>query len=204
MRIRCTGKEIIEQAVGQWHQLLAAVFCAGVQGCPHGLSVLSPDPPRHSREPGTREYRSMDKGQSWKMDLIPAIEDTMALARSQEHFIKLLERRGYKVRWTGERKSITYTTPSGMKCRDNKLHEDKFLKEAMEYEFKLRAEIIERIEGSGPAAGAGGTGSRALRDRDREELRRDDWSTAVADSNVDGDSVGGGSTGYQERIDSVL
>lgn len=100
----------------------------------HGLSVLPPDPPKHSKEPGTREYRAMDKGQSWKMDLMLAIEDTMALARSREHFIKLMKRKGYKVRWTDERKSITYTTPGGMKCRDNRLHEDKFLEDAVSAE----------------------------------------------------------------------
>ena len=46
-----------------------------------------------------------------------AIEDAMA-ARSREYFIKLLAHKGYKVKWTEKRKSITYTTPSGMKCRD--------------------------------------------------------------------------------------
>ena len=44
-------------------------------------------------------------------------EDAMAVARSQEHFINLLARKGYKVKWTGKRKNITYTTPS-MKLRD--------------------------------------------------------------------------------------
>lgn len=118
----------------------------------HGLSILPPNPPKHSKEPGTREYRSMDKNESWKMQLILTIEDAMTVARSREHFIRLLKQKGYQVKWTDERKSITYTTPGGMKCRDNKLHEDKFLKGAMEYEFKLRAEIIRRIEESDPAA----------------------------------------------------
>ena len=119
----------------------------------HGFSVLPPDPPKHSKQLSAREYRSMEKGQSWKMQLMIAIEDAMALARSRERFIKRLERKGYKVKWTNERKSITYTTPSGMKCRDIKLYESKFLKEMMENEFKLRAEIIGRIEGAVPQAG---------------------------------------------------
>ena len=29
-----------------------------------------------------------------------------------------------------------------MKCRDNKLHEEKYCKEAMEHEFRIRAEIV--------------------------------------------------------------
>ena len=83
----------------------------------HGFSVLPPDPPKHSKQLSTREYRSMDKNQSWKLQVMIAIEDAMA-ARSREYFIKLLAHKGYKVKWTEKRKSITYTTPSGMKCRD--------------------------------------------------------------------------------------
>ena len=169
----------------------------------HGLSILPPNPPKHSKEPGTREYRSMEKNESWKMQLIITIEDAMTVARSSEHFIRLLKQKGYQVKWTNERKSITYTTPSGMRCRDNKLHEEKFFKGAMEYEFKLRAEIIRRIEESVTPADAGGAGSGALRYRDREELVGNDWYTEVANSDAGGDSVGGGAAGYQGRIASI-
>ncbi len=169
----------------------------------HGLSILPSNPPKHSKEPGTREYRSMEKNESWKMQLMLAIEDAMTVAHSREHFIKLMERKGYKIKWTDERKNITYTTPSGMKCRDNKLHEDKFMKEAMEDEFKLRAEIIRRIEESVTPADAGSAGGGALRHRDREELGGNDWSTAVADSNAGGDSISGGAAGYQGRIEGI-
>ena len=50
----------------------------------------------------------------------------------------------YAVRWESGRKYITYTTPDGLKCRDNKLHEEKYCKEAMEHEFRIRAEIVKR------------------------------------------------------------
>ena len=43
--------------------------------------------------------------------------------------------------WTDSRKSITYTTPTGMKCRDDRLHEEKYTKEVMEHEFRIRAAI---------------------------------------------------------------
>ncbi len=46
------------------------------------------------------------------------------------------------MRWENTRKYITYTTPDSMKCRDNKLHEEKYCKEAMEHEFRIRAEIV--------------------------------------------------------------
>ncbi|WP_322169420.1 relaxase/mobilization nuclease domain-containing protein [Acutalibacter caecimuris] len=163
----------------------------------HGFSVLPPDPPRHSKQLGTREYRSMEKNQSWKMQLMIAIEDAMAVARSREHFIKLLERKGYEAKWTDERKSITYTTPVGMKCRDIKLYDAKFLKEMMEYEFKLRAEIIGRIGGAVPQAGENGGRGSALRDGDREELGGTARATAVTNSVAGGGSDSGGAAGDQ-------
>ena len=33
---------------------------------------------------------------------------------------------------------------SGMRCRDNKLHEEKYCKEVMEHEFRIRAELVKR------------------------------------------------------------
>ncbi len=39
-------------------------------------------------------------------------------------------------------RNITYTTPSGWQCRDRLLFGDKYLKENMEYEFRIREEII--------------------------------------------------------------
>lgn len=54
----------------------------------------------------------------------------------------LMEIEGYQVHWTDSRKNITYTIPSGMKCRDNKLHDERYLKEAMEHEFRIRKRLI--------------------------------------------------------------
>lgn len=164
----------------------------------HGFSVLPPDPPKHSKQLSTREYRSMDKNQSWKLQLMIAVEDAMAAAHSREHFIKLLARKGYKVKWTDERKSITYTTPSGMKCRDIKLYDSKFLKEMMENEFKLRAEIIGRFEGAVPQADKSSGRGGALCYCDGEELGGDDWATAVADS-VAGRGSGSGNAAGDQR-----
>ena len=63
------------------------------------------------------------------------------------------------------RKYITYTCPNGMKVRDNKLHESKFLKENMQYEFAIRQQTInpcgsfeaEAEHGTGDADGDGDT-----------------------------------------------
>ena len=97
---------------------------------------------------------SAAKGESWKFRLMNTIDQCMRYASSKEEFISLMESEGYQVRWTDSRKNITYTTPQGMKCRDDRLHESKYTKEVIEREFRIRAEIIYRgIETAEPAAG---------------------------------------------------
>ena len=49
----------------------------------------------------------------------------------------LMASEGYKVRWEAARRNITYTTPSGWQCRDRLLFGEKYLKENMEYEFRM-------------------------------------------------------------------
>lgn len=107
----------------------------------HGLSVLPKQEPKTQRL-GAREYRSAAKGESWKFRLMNTIDECMRCARTRDAFIALMKPEGYHVRWEANRKSITYTTPSGMRCRDDRLHDEKYLKEAMEREFRIRAEII--------------------------------------------------------------
>lgn len=88
------------------------------------------------------EYHAAAKGESWKMRLMNTIDECMKHAASKDEFIELMEFEGYGVKWTDTRKSITYTTPKGMKCRDDRLHETKYLKERMELELRIRQEII--------------------------------------------------------------
>ncbi len=63
---------------------------------------------------------------------------TTKLANHAKEFIDEMKKNGYEVLWTDERKYITYTCPNGMKCRDIKLHQEKYRKEKMELEFELR------------------------------------------------------------------
>ena len=108
----------------------------------HGFSVLPQQKKKQSQGMGTREYRSAAKGESWKFRLMNTIDQCMRYAATREEFLSLMESEGYQVRWTDSRKNITYTTPEGMKCRDDRLHEEKYTKEVMEREFRLRAEIV--------------------------------------------------------------
>ena len=114
------------------------------------------------------------------MQLIVTIEEAMKYARTKEHFIDLMEAEGYEVKWTDERKNITYTTPDGRKCRDSKLHEEKFLKENMEYEFRIRNEITERAEGIGSQTDEESHRGRAVRNGHRGTLESDDRITENA------------------------
>ena len=111
----------------------------------HGLEILPPPQKQvEQKRMNTREYRSAAKGESWKFRLINTVDQCMRYASTREDFISLMESEGYQVRWTDSRKNITYTTPQGMKCRDDRLHELKYTKEVMEREFRVRAEIIYR------------------------------------------------------------
>lgn len=113
------------------------------------------------------EYHTAARGQSKKLQLMNLINDCMRHASSREEFIALMESEGCKVRWEASRRNITYTTPSGWQCRDRLLFGDKYLKENMEDEFRIRAEIIHgRAVGEEPSrtdgtayAAASGTGT---------------------------------------------
>ena len=112
----------------------------------HGLSVLKPyDPTKPSMNLGQREYRAQEKGESWKFDLLYVITDLMKTCGSKDEFINKLKDKGYDVRWQEHQKTMTYTCPNGMKVRDNKLHDTRFLKEAMEREFRIREQCLEQL-----------------------------------------------------------
>ena len=109
-----------------------------------GLPVFQPTDRRHARGMSGAEYHTALKGQSWKLRLMNTIDECMKYAADKDAFVSLMESEGYAVRWESSRKYITYTTPDGMRCRDNKLHEEKYCKEAMEHEFRIRADLVQR------------------------------------------------------------
>ena len=108
-----------------------------------GLPVFEPTA-QQARGMSGAEYHTALKGQSWKLRLMNTIDACMKYAADKDAFVSLMASEGYAVRWESGRKYITYTTPGGLKCRDNKLHEEKYCKEAMEHEFRIRAELVKR------------------------------------------------------------
>ena len=108
-----------------------------------GLPVFDA-PTQQARGMSGAEYHTALKGQSWKLRLMNTIDECMKYAADKDAFVSLMASEGYAVRWESGRKYITYTTPEGMRCRDSKLHEEKYCKEAMEHEFRIRAELVKR------------------------------------------------------------
>ena len=108
-----------------------------------GLPVFEPTT-QQARGMSGAEYHTALKGQSWKLRLMNTIDECMKYAADRDSFVSLMESEGYAVRWECGRKYITYTTPDSMRCRDNKLHEEKYCKEVMEHEFRIRAKLVQR------------------------------------------------------------
>ena len=125
-----------------------------------GLPVFEPTT-QQARGMSGAEYRTALRGQSWKLRLMNTIDECMKYAADKDAFVSLMESEGYAVRWESGRKYITYTTPDGLKRRDSKLHEEKYCKEAMEHEFRIRAEIVSaRTQAAQhPADSAAGAGT---------------------------------------------
>ena len=138
-----------------------------------GLPKFQKDEQRQSRGMSNAEYYTASKGESWKFELMRVIDECMRYAGSREEFLALLRSEGYDATWTDSRKNITYTTPDGRKCRDSKLHIEKYLKENMEAEFGYRTENDNtgNVDAAQKADGRGATAG-TQRDGDRAELER--------------------------------
>ena len=151
-----------------------------------GLPKFQRDEQRQSRGMSNAEYYTASKGESWKFELMRVIDECMRYAASREDFLALLRAEGYGATWTDNRKSITYTTPDGRKCRDSKLHMTKYLKENMEAEFGYRTENdnTRNVDAAQKADGRGATAG-TQRDGDGTKLERDAQNAARSVSAAD-------------------
>lgn len=116
----------------------------------YGLPVCIPKQKQKVKPMKAKEYYVADAGKSWKMKMILSIEYAMKRAKTKQQFIDEMNKLGYDIRWTDTRKNITYIEKANPnhKCRDNNLHQEKFLKEKMEEEFEIRERLssLEREE----------------------------------------------------------
>ncbi len=129
----------------------------------HGVHVLDAPKKKMNKDYlSDSEYRSAKRGESFKWELMNVINQVMKQAKSKKQFCYMMKQQGYSVRWEDNRKYITYTCPNGRRCRDNKLHGERYRKENMEYEFETRriaADVRQGIVGSGGHS-ADGIGAR--------------------------------------------
>ena len=152
------------------------------------------------------EYYTADRGESWKFELMRVIDECMRYAGSREEFLALLRSEGYDAAWTDSRKNITYTTPDGRKCRDSKLHIEKYLKENMEAEFGYRTEndntgnvgAAQKADGRGATAGTQRDGHGAELERD---ARNAGQAVSAADAVERGSENAPDEAGSTERFD---
>lgn len=139
-----------------------------------GIETLKPYQKPKKKSMNTREYRAALKGESWKFSLMVMIDRAMKHCGTKDEFKKYMKRYGYDVKWQDNYKYITYTCPNNMKCRDIRLHEEKYRKENMELEFKLRrTQTKERYEHQQAAASTeyNDNRQRIVADADRAEQR---------------------------------
>ena len=172
-----------------------------------GLPKFQRDGQRQSRGMSNAEYYTAVKGESWKFELMRVIDECMRCAGNREEFLILLRSEGYDATWTDSRKNITYVTPDGRKCRDNKLHIEKYLKENMEAEFGYRTENdnTRNVDAAQKADGRGTTAG-TQRDGHGAELERAARNAGQAVSAADAVGHGpenapdeAGSTGSTDR-----
>ena len=146
----------------------------------HGLNVLQKyNPNVKSQRLGPKEYRAAMNGNSWKMALRVAIDFCMTRAKNKDEFQREMKKLGYDMVWIPERKYITYICPTkdGKQCRvrDIKLNDEKYLKENMEHEFRIRSELYGQAQGAEYSSGTSrsdGGNSAGTGDSDGADQRR--------------------------------
>ena len=171
-----------------------------------GLPKFQKDEHRQSRGMSNAEYYTASKGESWKFELMRVIDDCMRYAGNREEFLALLRAEGYDATWTDSQKNITYVTPDGRKCRDSKLHIEKYLKENMEAEFGYRTEndntrnvdAAQKADGRGATAGTQRDGHGAELER---AARNAGQTVSAADAVERGSENAPDEAGSTERFD---
>ena len=172
-----------------------------------GLPKFQRDEQRQSRGMSNAEYYTANRDESWKFELMRVIDECMRCAGSREEFLILLRSEGYDASWTDSRKNITYVTPDGRKCRDNKVHIEKYLKENMEAEFGYRTEndntrnvdAAQKADGRGTTAGTQRDGHGAELERDAQNAAQSVSAADAAGRRPEKTSDEGGRTGISDQ-----
>ena len=175
----------------------------------HGLEVLPKyDPNVKSNRMKPNEWHAAMRGNSWKMSLRVTIDFCMTRAGNKEEFIAELKKKNCEVTWKDSRKNITfiYYTEDGKehRVRDDNLNDDKYLKENIENEFRIRSELYGQVQGDEYAASntrRTAEGSTGADSSDGADQRR-----GMDAANGNGASNGGsvsGTVGTESRFEDI-
>ncbi len=108
-----------------------------------GLQILQPYQKPKQRSMNQREYCAALRGNSKKLRLANAIDYAVSKSRNKNQFIEQMQKLGYGVKWIDHYKYITYTTTDGQRFRDNRLLDDKYLKNNMKELFAYEYGAVE-------------------------------------------------------------
>lgn len=179
----------------------------------HGLEVLKPYRKPEHKPMLAGEYRAATRGGSFKFRLMAAIDQAMKQSRTKAGFIACMEQMGYRVKWEPHYKYITYTTPEGQRCRDNRLHEQKYLKAEMEEYFNAGLRETQAAQPAGECLaraaetdGHGAVSAAGQRDSDRsvEHHAEGPADNRAATSGSVGLHRGSAECGRREQNDGAL
>ena len=143
----------------------------------HGLKVLQKyNPNIRSGRMKPKEYRAALNGNSLKLALCATIDFCMTRAKTQAQFREEMKKYGYEMVWTSERKYITYILRSKdgteKRVRDKSLHEEKYRKENMEHEFRIREELYGQAQSKEYSTANSGGNADGRRNTDSADQRR--------------------------------
>ena len=175
----------------------------------HGLEVLPKyDPNVKSNRMKPNEWHAAMRGNSWKMSLRVTIDFCMTRAGNKEEFIAELKKKNCEVTWKDSRKNITfiYYTEDGKehRVRDDNLNDDKYLKENIENEFRIRSELYGQVQGDEYAASntrRTAEGSTGADSSDGGDQRRG-MDAANGNDTQNGGSVSG-AVGTESRFEDI-
>lgn len=85
----------------------------------------------------TEAKASRHRWPEWKKKLRRLALYAMKHSHDKTEFIRIMGTQGYKVKWEDKYKYITFITPEGNVCRNNKLFDERLLKENLERYFEL-------------------------------------------------------------------
>ena len=143
----------------------------------HGLKVLREyDPKVKSQRMKPKEYRAALNSNSMKLALCATIDFCMTRAKTQAQFREEMKKYGYEMVWTPERKYITYILRgrdgTEKRVRDKSLFDEKYRKENMEHEFRIREELYGQAQGEKYSATDSGGNADGRRNTDDTDQRR--------------------------------